>query len=680
MRIQHLTNTFISFTIFCLVLIISGPAWATDYSYTVDSVADISDSSVGDGNCEDKIHGNCTLRAAMEEGNSNMSSSSDTLTITLPSRGVTICVGSSLEFTSDGSLTIQGDPISDILTTTGPHTGSYIDGGNSSNSNSICAASATTESIFSITGGTSTVNFSDFIIMGGLVSDKGAGILFDDEDTLTLTDMTLKENKVSSTDSSTIYGAAVHMGGESTATITDSKFDSNSITSTGQGWVEGGAMYFESGTLSISGTKFTNNSATASTGDCLGGALHVSMASEVATTVTISDSSKFSSNSCTTDALSFGGAFALGIYSLVSADINVTIEDSTFDANSISGEGVYGGQVYLDSADEITISDSSFSNGTATATTGSQAYGGAISFDAVAAVSISKSSFTDNTVTSSASSAGSYGGALCFCEGFVSMELGDIAISQSVFSGNTATATGSSSGAFGGGIYTDEIDSIAITNSTISGNKASGASKSLGGGLFVKELDADDNLDGMKLSFVTIANNSVSGATTNTGGGFYSEHSVATSQSYAFINVLIADNSSTGTSPDCSSSDSIQSYGYNLLEIITGCTFEYATSGADVATDITKQDPGLYSLADNGGSTKTLAIDSSSVAADAGTCSDLDGNTVTVDQRDYERDASNCDIGAFEYSEADYSVDEDSYDFEDSDSSKLGGIPTAIKK
>jgi hypothetical protein len=102
----------------------------------------------------------------------------------------------------------------------------------------------------------------------------------------------------------------------------------------------------------------------------------------------------------------------------------------------------------------------------------------------------------------------------------------------------------------------------------------------------------------------------------------------------------IVANSSTGS--NCAGTIS-ESFGHNL-DSANSCKFT-------AVGDLTKTDPNLGSLADNGGPTQTMALLSGSPATDAG------GTTATgcpaVDQRgvarpDESADAGACDIGAYE--------------------------------
>lgn len=61
---------------------------------------------------------------------------------------------------------------------------------------------------------------------------------------------------------------------------------------------------------------------------------------------------------------------------------------------------------------------------------------------------------------------------------------------------------------------------------------------------------------------------------------------------------------------------------------------------------------GLYiyiaALGDNGGLTRTHALNIDSPAVDAGECFDIDGSPVLFDQRGVDRNDGFCDIGLYE--------------------------------
>ncbi len=104
-----------------------------------------------------------------------------------------------------------------------------------------------------------------------------------------------------------------------------------------------------------------------------------------------------------------------------------------------------------------------------------------------------------------------------------------------------------------------------------------------------------------------------------------------------FRNTIVANN--TGVGGNCSGT--ITSLGYNL-EFGNTCVFT-ATG------DITSTNPLLGPLANNGGTTQTMALPLGSPAINRipnGTngC----GTTITTDQRGFIR-VGPCDIGAYEY-------------------------------
>ena len=95
-----------------------------------------------------------------------------------------------------------------------------------------------------------------------------------------------------------------------------------------------------------------------------------------------------------------------------------------------------------------------------------------------------------------------------------------------------------------------------------------------------------------------------------------------------------ADPVATGTAP-------ITDGGFNL-ERGTSCGFTATGSQSNV-------DPLLGPLHNNGGSTSTYALLGGSPAIDAGTCTDIQNNSVATDQRGVARpQGAACDIGAYE--------------------------------
>jgi uncharacterized repeat protein (TIGR01451 family) len=244
---------------------------------------------------------------------------------------------------------------------------------------------------------------------------------------------------------------------------------------------------------------------------------------------------------------------------------------------------------------------------------------------------------------------------------------GTTAISTCSFSDNTVTTA-----YYGGGIYTES--SMTISRSTIADNQSEWG----GGGIFFL---ANNNARSLTLTNSTVANNS----TGRNGGGIiaYAQSGVATlsltnctingnaateagnghggglcgfsNGSTPIVNLkssIIANNTSTTAMTDLGSYSTgsptvvFNSQDYNLIEDTAGGTIEGTTTH-----NITGQDPLLSSLASNGGSTKTMALQNGSPALDqipAGT-NGMGASPLNVDQRGSTRPCSTLgDLGAFE--------------------------------
>jgi CSLREA domain-containing protein len=173
----------------------------------------------------------------------------------------------------------------------------------------------------------------------------------------------------------------------------------------------------------------------------------------------------------------------------------------------------------------------------------------------------------------------------------------------------TTSFSGSSAGGDGGGIYNAGV--LWLTHSTLSSN-VTGQDGSIG----------EDIVTG------------------GDGGGIANEGGAVQMK-----NTIVADNLSVDALSECSGV--ITAQGYNLVKTLEGCTVGGNTTG-----NITGRRAWLMPLADNGGPTWTRALDDDSPAVDKGTCTDLDGQPVTVDQRGVARPQDDaCDIGAYEGAE-----------------------------
>ncbi|WP_417388923.1 peptidylprolyl isomerase [Gimesia sp.] len=290
-----------------------------------------------------------------------------------------------------------------------------------------------------------------------------------------------------------------------------------------------------------------------------------------------------------------------GIYA---SDTNVTLADSTLSLNS-AGMGSGGGLYF--SNGELTISGSLIVNNSS----GSQ-QGGAGLYIETATTLITGSTIHDNQ------SAGSGGG--------LAQTGGDLTVRSSTISQNTALL-GS-----GGGIYNGAFTSHFI-NSTISGNTA----EQSGAGIY--------NADPLGFVSTTIDNSTIADNHAGEyGGGIFTLGAETT-----LNNSIIADNSASSGGADVFG---LLAGSYSLVEDATGAN---TTSTSNF---ILGQDPSLLPLGDYGGATQTHALNSSSIAIDAGNPA-FDGSTfdpeLTFDQRGVSRviDSNNdssvlIDMGAFE--------------------------------
>jgi hypothetical protein len=231
---------------------------------------------------------------------------------------------------------------------------------------------------------------------------------------------------------------------------------------------------------------------------------------------------------------------------------------------------------------------------------------------------------------------------------------GTLTINFTTIAQNTATGYhcdifGYCVGAGGAGIDNEGARRLSVNNSTISGNTAE-SKYSAGGGLlndsaaFINNSTFSGNsasviggaIESPSGSTLTISSSTLSGNTAATGGGISSYLAPVTLQ-----NTIVANNAGG----NCNGT--MTSNGYNLSGDNT-CSF-------NGPGDINNLNPLLGSLANNGGPTQTLALQSGSPAIDAGNpngCTDGQEHLLKTDQRGSPRpdkeDTVGCDIGAYE--------------------------------
>jgi predicted outer membrane repeat protein len=391
-----------------------------------------------------------------------------------------------------------------------------------------------------------------------------------------------------------------------TLNVTNSTFSGNSAT------YYGGGIYNDD-TLNITNSTFSGNLTS------VGGGIYNGYG-----TLNITNST-FSGNSADS-----GG----GIYVAYGT---VTVTDSTFDGDNAG----YGGGGGINNEDTLTVNDSTFSDNSATNGALSSG-GGGIRNSGI--LTVMNSSFSGNTVIGEElNDKDGLGGGI--------WNNGTLNVTGSTFDGNTAEgASGPYAGdgdraGLGGAIYAD-AGTVSIANSTFTENQAkSGDNTSscitcpfsdAGGGAIYMASGSGHSIINSTLSgnLVTQGANTKITAPTHSGALF-----VGTGSTVDLKNSILANSLAPGG--DCFSNSATVNQTSNLIEnqFNSSCGSPALTS-----------DPLLDALADNGGPTKTVALQAGSPAIDAGddaTCTATPVNN--LDQREVTRpQGAHCDIGAYE--------------------------------
>ena len=224
--------------------------------------------------------------------------------------------------------------------------------------------------------------------------------------------------------------------------------------------------------------------------------------------------------------------------------------------------------------------------------------------------------------------------------------LGNLTINRSTIAGNSAEVNG-------GGIFNDPGAVMVINDSTISGNELQGGTEAVAGGgisnggnLTIRNSTVSGNTssnDGggiesygpLNLDSVTVTNNTASGNDPDGAGAAGAGVYIGSFGTLTSRNSILAGNSGA---EDCFTFFPVTDAGHNLVQNPGNCGFTNGVNGTIVG-----QDPLLGALRDNGGPTRTHALQTGSPAIDAG---DTD---LTTDQRGEPRPGGPADdIGAFE--------------------------------
>lgn len=353
----------------------------------------------------------------------------------------------------------------------------------------------------------------------------------------------------------------------------------------------GGAIFTSGGYLNITNSVFTGNQAQHGAG----GAIHV-LRSNLSIT-----SSVFSGNMTTPAVVpgnnsGFGGAIYID-GALSSGNGTISIQNSRFDSNAGYNEG---GAIHVN----LYGSDNE-------------------------SISVSRTSFNNNTINWNGSGpapvVGTMGNGGAISGGGSNGPVG-MTIADSTFNSNTAYGPSAGSGGGGGGsggaVGLNQNTNLTIRNSTFYNNRGLAPANCAqcwnanGGALLVI-----NNTPTYKIYNSTFANNHA-----DWDGG-----AIASTTNGNIYNTIVANNTTKVVNPNCDST----LVGNNVIQFPAG--------GANCISGINGANPTLGALADNGGSTQTMAITVGSPAYGAGNAA----NCTPTDQRGVAR-KSPCDLGAYE--------------------------------
>jgi hypothetical protein len=311
----------------------------------------------------------------------------------------------------------------------------------------------------------------------------------------------------------------------------------------------------------------------------------------------------------------------------------LTVSNDTIMNNSAT----YGGGIF--NAGELTISGSLFTGNSAVRVPPASSGAGGGIFN-LGKLTVHNATFSDNRA---------YRGGASFND-----SLGQMIVAHSTFRGNSTTTLGggvandgiltvtdstfdANSASQGGGI--NNVNFLSVDNSTFRGNSASSA----GGGIVTWS------------GFMLVTNSTfVDNSATGNGGGLYN----ANPQNSLVINSTLSGNSA-GQGGGIYDEDGLQIWNTIIANSTSGgnCSLGVNTGpGAGnlswpddnscLGLNVIIADPKLLPLADNGGPTHTMALDTGSAAIDAGD----DSQCPAADQRGAARPAgAHCDIGAYEF-------------------------------
>jgi len=574
-----------------------------------------------------------TLRSAIAAANADVSANPAVINLQ---------PGTTYNLTLTNATQENAAATGDLDITTTLHTVTIVGGGTSGPSATIIDAAglntgSSRDRAFHITGSGVTVMFQDLVIQNGQAADNGTsgvstdptaqntnragGGILNNGGSVTLTNVIIQSCQALGKGDSVINdhttlealgGGLASLTATGNVIITDSTFTANTAAggnggnfNNGEGSIaKGGSIYFEGGTLNISGSRIDASAANGGNGGSVnqngqtnggfgglaqGGGAWVGGGTVTINNTTFEDSEANGGNSGNggNGANPAGGADGGGLYSLG----NVTVTNSTFHLAEATGGD--GGDAF-----------GSTCLGAHQAGDGGGARGGAIFADGGTMI-INTATFANNFAT------GGNGG-----DG-----------------GSTTGACGMHGAgglAYGGAITNNNGATVNLKHGTISLNNAQAGNTGVnqGGANKPPRLVAEGTGGGIRVGpgSVTLENTTIAGNTAANGLG-----------------------DTTGApTPGPNVDGAVTSNGHNLLGIATDAT------GFTGTGDQTGANPMLAALADNGGPTQTMALLTGSPAIDAGVAAgasfDQRGLPRTADDPGVANAATSdgTDIGAFE--------------------------------
>ena len=449
-------------------------------------------------------------------------------------------------------------------------------------------------------------------------NNNGSNPVFDIAPSSGTPDVTISGLTITGGDATTNGGGILAAGSLRSLTLTGDTITGNQVTLGPTSAGGGGGVYLNGPALIVTNSTIDGNTVTltgsASNGSggggiySNGGAVTISGSDVSHNTV---DQASSSGDNGGGGIYANGGAVALNASTVLSNSSHITSD--TGGDNGGGGVHSESGGVALSSS---TVNGNSFTLGSST---GGDNGGGGI-FANGDQVTVAFSSVDGNTLTLQNETGGDDGGAGIASQG------GDIGVAFSSISNNTGTIS-DSQGDDGGGAILDEGGTNVFLTSTLSGNSMtiSGAGTDNGGGAIYSFGDS------------LISNLTIAGNDTNAPGGALLNRGQA-----RFKDTIVAGNLATPAG-NCAGTGTFTSSGFNL-ESANSCGF-------NAPGDLVNRDPLLGPVQNNGGPTPTQALSAGSPAIDAGDCTDLAGQPLTIDQRGVARPqpaGGKCDIGAFE--------------------------------